>query len=339
MIKRVAIRANGGPGIGSGHITRCLALAAALAKNGVHVLLLANPESEVDATSGLPGITVISVPAGEATDLRQTRDLIASHGVGALVVDSYDVSSGSLSEISIPVAAIVDAPPPVALPVALLVNGSANADKLPHSLRPGARVLRGPSFVMLSPSFDSVPPREASRNVERVLVTTGGGDAADVSRIFLRSARAAIPDADVTVAVGPYYSSGVLEQLEEMCETDDRIRLSVSPPTLRPLMDTADIAVTAGGQTAYELAATGTPACAVSVAANQRANLQGLSLAGALWWVGDAEDEFLEHRLASTLSRLAQNHDHRTAMSRAGQEVIDSQGAHRVAAAVLGLLR
>ena len=51
-----------------------------------------------------------------------------------------------------------------------------------------------------------------------------------------------------------------------------------APEDMRAIMATADLAVTAGGQTTYELAASGVPAVALCIAENQRPNLAALQL-------------------------------------------------------------
>jgi spore coat polysaccharide biosynthesis predicted glycosyltransferase SpsG len=107
------------------------------------------------------------------------------------------------------------------------------------------------------------------------------------------------------------------------------------PPDVRGLMLGADVALCAGGQTTYELAATGTPAIAVQVAANQAGNLRGLEAAGALVWAGSVEDADLGDRVMAALAALAGDGARRAAMSRAGRALVDGKGIERVAEALL----
>jgi len=96
-----------------------------------------------------------------------------------------------------------------------------------------------------------------------------------------------------------------------------------------------DVAIAGGGQTTYELAATGTPAVAIRLADNQSGNLQGLSAKDALEWVGDVQDGDTESRVIGTLRNLAEHADKRARMSQAGRALVDGGGADRVAQAVL----
>jgi spore coat polysaccharide biosynthesis predicted glycosyltransferase SpsG len=100
---------------------------------------------------------------------------------------------------------------------------------------------------------------------------------------------------------------------------------------MHALMLKADLAVTGGGQTTYELAATGTPAVAICIAENQRVSLKGLAEAGTLEFVGDAVDDDLELKLKSALTGLGGDPKRRQTMSERGQRLVDGRGAERVA--------
>ena len=99
----------------------------------------------------------------------------------------------------------------------------------------------------------------------------------------------------------------------------------------------ADLVLCGGGQTTYELAATGTPAVAIRLAANQTQNLAGLNSAQALVWAGDAQDADLETKAKRALVALAGDPARRAALSQRGRALVDGHGSARVARAILGL--
>ncbi len=333
----IGIRANGGSSMGFGHVRRCLSLADALVTRGATVVFLVNSESTPD--KWLPGrpVSVEIVPAEEAATLAATGSHIDKHGITALVVDSYEAGPDALRSIRVPVAAIVDAPPSELLPVSLLINGAADARNHEHEVPPGTRALLGPEFVLLSCAFESVPAKSITDRVAEILVTTGGSDGRGLCLLMAGAALRAVSTARVTVVAGPYFQPTVVEALTRLSSSDRRITLVSSPPTLHALMVETDVALTTGGQTTYELAATGTPACAVRLADNQTGNLKGLSALGTLDWVGDADDPRIEFLLEHALARLAIDKGRRQVMARAGQTVVDGHGAARVATAVLEL--
>jgi spore coat polysaccharide biosynthesis predicted glycosyltransferase SpsG len=142
--------------------------------------------------------------------------------------------------------------------------------------------------------------------------------------------------ADLAVVAGP-----LSDNLDEIRAAAAAIGSSAAvleqPGNMRALMLKADIAVSGGGQTLYELAATATPTVAVRMAGNQTRNVSGLQASGVLAWAGDVQDGDLESRVRTRVRRLAENPQERAAMAAAGRSLVDGRGAERVAAAVLNL--
>ena len=334
----VGIRANASPSLGFGHIRRCLSLAEALLDRGAAVVFLVNPES--NPHQWIPrgsAVAVETVAASEAATLSITCEHVGRLGMAALVVDSYDAGETALGSVQVPVVVLVDEPPLRSLPVRLMINSAANASCHPHLTKSGSRALLGPEYVLLRHEFASVHPRDVKHNVDRVLVTTGGGDERGFSLLMLSVARRTLPSARITVIAGLYFPPAVVDALEAQSRSDVAIDLIRPLHTVRDVMLRADIALTTGGQTTYELAATGTPACAVRAATNQTGNLTGLSSRGTLDWVGDVGDADVEVRLEDSLRRLAADRFCREKMGHAGRATVDGQGAARVAKEVLGL--
>jgi spore coat polysaccharide biosynthesis predicted glycosyltransferase SpsG len=106
------------------------------------------------------------------------------------------------------------------------------------------------------------------------------------------------------------------------------------PDTLRDPMLKADLAISAGGHTLYELAATGTPAVAVETADNQAENVRAMATQGSVCAVGRADDPSVIAACEAALRRIFEDREARRAMSAAGQRVVDGRGAQRVAHAV-----
>jgi spore coat polysaccharide biosynthesis predicted glycosyltransferase SpsG len=249
-----------------------------------------------------------------------------------VVLDSNDITAEALSAVPVPLAAIVDDPPAVPLPVQLLIDGSVDAGSKRWPTTTGTTLLLGPEFVLLRASFAAPVHRSIAQNVNRVLVTTGGSDVDGSCSRLVRAARSARPQARLDVVVGPYFSEQELTALARLASHDQQVILH-RHADVESLMRDTDLAVTGGGQTTYELAATGTPTVAVSLASNQMTNLEGLAKRGTLL-LADAEIG-LERSVAECVRTLANGVAARRAMSAAGRAVIDGRGAARVARAVL----
>ena len=193
------------------------------------------------------------------------------------------------------------------------------------------------STVLLRPEFAEAPNRKTQSSVDHILVTTGGSDAAVLSPVLASAARDVGPLIGVTVVAGPYFSAELLTVLQRVADTQPRMKIVRTPDNFRDLMLGADLAITTGGQTAYELAATATPMCAVRAAMNQTANLRGLAARGALDWVGNVGDADLRSRIARAVASLVTDAGRRQCMGRLARSAVDGCGARRVSREILGL--
>ncbi|MEQ1760514.1 MAG: hypothetical protein ABL986_19555 [Vicinamibacterales bacterium] len=317
-----------------------MSLANVLAEKRATVVIFTNQESEPG--SWLPGLNssdvrVEIVPAAEAATLDLTSARLQELKVQTLVVDSYETTAEAFDRVPVPLTVILDAPPPAASPAVLIVNGSADAASVPHQLGAGAHALLGPDYVMLRREFAALQPRTLHSEITNVLVTTGGADPTGLSLTLVEAVRDVLDSTSITVVVGPYFSENVRSTLQQKASVDPSLRIVLDPRSVCELMLTADLALTSGGQTAYELAAAGLPACAVRVAPNQTGNLSGLQQRGAILWVGDVADQGLGRQVRGAIAGLARDPQLRRQMSQKGQQTVDGLGAVRVADAVLEL--
>jgi len=334
---RVAFRTSGGREIGLGHVRRCLSLALALRKRGTHCLFLVEGDPEACELVAAEGFAVMRVrhedDAGEA--VRQCK----AHRTGIIVVDSYAFATSyflELCEAGLMVA-VVDDLADRELPVHLVVNGSAGADRLRYRGGAQTRFLLGPQYMLVRPEFAVVPVRAITDRIERVLITVGGSDPHGLTARLMRWTSDVLGPIAQDVVIGPLFENA--EAVQQTAQASpETILLHENPKDMRTLMLRADLALCGGGQTSYELAATGTPSIAVRTADNQTVNLKGLSGSGILVWAGDANDADLESKIAHELKSLAGDAFRRNAMSRKARALVDGQGAGRVAQALEGLV-
>jgi spore coat polysaccharide biosynthesis predicted glycosyltransferase SpsG len=328
-VATIALRADGGSRHGFGHVRRVVTLAEAVAARGDRACVIVNREV-APSTPAVPGIAIGVVDDGEFETLAGTLAHLATFRADVLVVDSYDVSPDTLRRVPIPVAMILDAPPSVLLPAAILVNAAAADANDGWPLAADTRLLLGPRYALLRQEFIEARRPAARSAVRRVLVTTGGSDVDGWILRLTTIAKTVLPAATIDVVVGPCFSLSALNALSDLAASRGVV-LHLQPRDICNLMLAADVALTGGGQTLFELAATGTPVVAVCLADNQRDNIASLSSAGALVHAGDAGDTTIDQRLAHTLEALAHDPTRRETMSRAGQVAVDGRGAMRVA--------
>jgi UDP-2,4-diacetamido-2,4,6-trideoxy-beta-L-altropyranose hydrolase len=322
---RVVLRADGGAAVGLGHVRRQLALARAMA-GWADCRLVLGDDAPTAAWARARGVPCDLVDAG----MEATLAVVSAARAGALVVDTYAFSPADLAMARDAVPTLVVIDDHGVFPVAghLVVNAAAGVrapDEEPD------RYLLGPRFALLDPAFAVPPARSWRAQVERALLVLGAAPAPALMGRLAASLARALPGAAIDLVVGPGADRAALDRA---LRGIDGLEVRQAPEDMRALMLAADVAVTAGGVTLLELAATGAPIVGVCVAANQRANLRGLAAEGALLDAGAAEDAELCTTVERALGGLRLDAARRRALGERARRLVDGRGAERVAEAV-----
>ncbi len=334
----VVIRANGGEAIGLGHIRRCLTLAEALARQGATVHFLTNDNQAALDTVRTAGFDAI--PVDLEKDFEETRDAIRSLQANVLVVDSYDIDTNYLTRIrdSHNILVAIDDNADRRLPVDVVINGNAYGPSLKYDVLPETMLLLGPQYAILRKEFSDTVVRRMGGPAKKILITIGGSDPARLTPELVDLVLRERPEMQLDVVVGPFF-----KQRDPFFEANtnrlEQIRVHYNPGDMRSLMLESDLAITGGGQTTYELAATGTPAIAIATADNQWHNLDELVRVGTLRFAGNVSDPSLPAKLEKEVGELVDHPEKRSEMSHRGLELIDGNGTERVASQLIKVLR
>lgn len=331
----VVFRTNAGSAIGLGHLRRCLTLARAVERLGGECAFIVNQDPSARAYLERQRVVWDEVNNEDAQDLSETFRMMARKQADVCVVDSYVIPGECIAGLQGVRVVVIDDLADRYLPVDIVVNGSPGASTLAYRTAPWTRLLLGPEYVLLREELAGGPQRVIKDTVERVLISVGGMDQQALAPRLIRWVQGVLPKTVIDMVIGPFFGRDVIRETEALAAADSKVTLWFDPPFMRDLMVRADLAVTGGGQTTYELAACGTPAVAIRLGDNQTNNLQGLAAAGVIEWVGDANDADLQQKLHIALSKLAADRSARETMSRAGRTMVDGQGANRVAQALL----
>jgi len=344
MSLAVAFVTHAGPGIGLGHLRRCLALARAWARDGAAIAFVA-PGAGASLDRAGPELLAAGAARVDVAEIDWTRDADAARALGGAdvaVVDSYRASPALVRSLAARAGRVVaiddlaDRP----LPAHVVINGGIAAESLGYARRPDTRYLLGPRYALIDPRFADEPMRAPRPAVCSVLVALGGAPSPDTVAAALDAVREAVPDATVDVVAGPFGARGGLDVAGEATgrARADRIEVHGDVPDMRPLMRAADLAVTGAGVTLYELAATGTPAVVVEVADNQAPNASGFAAAGAALRAGRSGDRGLRDGIAAAVARLAGDPALRAALAARARTLVDGRGALRAAREIAAMV-
>jgi spore coat polysaccharide biosynthesis predicted glycosyltransferase SpsG len=306
---RIAFRVDGDDTIGAGHVARCLPLARALEQLGHRPAFIGTYAGL--ARSLLKHSAVRHEPA--AADAAAAGVSLTS--CDAVVLDSYEIATADVCRLASrrPLATLAES---CRCPHAGVLL-DYHLDRIGEIAT--ERLLPGPDYAPIDPRFARV--RKPPTNVERILITIGGGTAGiGVLEGAVSAVRTAFPDARLLLASGTGISGGDVD-------------LMAFPTPLHEVVGDVDLAVSAAGLTAYELACAGVPAVLLAIAENQRRVACGCAAAGTALAVDAVECDPSES-LRGALTRL-HDPDLRSAMAARGRRLLDGRGAQRAARALL----
>ncbi len=338
---RLLIRADANSQIGHGHLMRCLALAQAWrAHAGPVTFVMASPSSAIANRLHSEGMELVELKAERASpdDLQQTKAAAQRLVPGWIVLDGYDFSSeyqAGLRRTS-RLLMVDDGIRSDRFDADILLNQNIHAaQELYNGKAAEARLLLGCEYVLLRREFlmAGKSPRQINSPARKVLLTMGGSDAENVTAKVLRGLiAAAAPDTTVRVIAGG--SNPNLERLRELARTAPfAAEVMVDVHDMPAQMSWADLAISAGGSTCWEMAFMGLPAIVTAISRDQTGIVAGLGDRGVAlnlgWHQGVSERE-----IAQVFCRVRGDDRLLRRMSVLGRELVDGRGAERVVAAM-----
>lgn len=329
----VLIHPEAGPGVGLEHLSRCLALAQALRAAHAEPVFLVADDPPAVARLAQAGFRqeVSGAPFGSSEDDRLVQNLADRLGADVVVMDGHSVEGSTLSDIrdSGRVLLILDDHGRYDLPADFILD--AGARPLPQN-GGAARLMLGPRFALLQEPFWEVTPRVRSQ-VKRVLVIVGSVDPDGLTRRLMHVLDGLPGDFTLHVAVGPNFEDRA--EIERLA-TAARRPVQVDDALLLPcgLIQQADLAISAAGDTLLELAACGVPTIAIRTDGARAHSLAALAEAGAVMTLPLSDVLAGPEPLIHALTALWP-HPRREQASAAARGLVDGRGAVRVAQALL----
>ena len=222
-----------------------------------------------------------------------------------------------------------------------MLNQNAHAERDAYPADATGRFLLGTRYVLLRREFAADPPPRSTPDVARaVLVTFGGADPTGMTartvealRLLPARIRATV---EVSFIVGAANDDG--PRIERAIADPDlgyRASLERAVDDMPARMARADLAITSGGSTVWELARSGCPALVVETVPLERLLVTGLDRVGLFGRLGP-EAGLDPRRMADEIAAKAEDMEWRAAMTALGMRLVDGRGARRVADALAG---
>jgi UDP-2,4-diacetamido-2,4,6-trideoxy-beta-L-altropyranose hydrolase len=337
------VRADAGQEIGTGHVMRCLALAQAWQENGGEpaTFAMAMKTPALESRLVLEGQQVLDVSAhpGSADDALQTIAEARRRKAACVVVDGYHFGAEYQQIIKgagLRLVVVDDFGGSGCYHADLLLNQNLYANESLYAGRaPRTRLLLGPQYALLRREF--WPLRGWRRKINsagsRVLVTLGGTDPDNVTLKVIRALQQVRMDSLEAVVVVGGSSRHFAELQEAIAGSPVAIRLEYDATNMPELMVWADLAVSAGGSTCWEIAFTGLPTLVMALDNRQLIVVRELESRGVALNLGLHECVSAAD-VGDRIKQLLLSSEARSRMSARGPTLIDGKGGARVVEAL-----
>jgi len=316
---KIIIFTEGGMDLGFGHISRCSALFDELISRGMEVEFVINSEmSSIDIIKSKKYKIINWLSKSFLKEFVSKDD--------CCIIDSYKADKKIYQFISdlANKCIYIDDNSRIEYPKGIIVNPSL-VSKPNHSIN--TICLYGPQYVILRPSFQNKKRSTIKRNAKKVLVTLGGSDPQNLTDFILTRIVTRFPELFFRVVVGKSFKN--IKYLKSIQLDNLMIEEDLNSEDMKKLMLDSDLAITAAGQTIYELLATQTPFIPIQIIGNQSNNVEGLIKYNLVDKVLHFKDKELTEKLILELVEL-QKYSIRQNRYRLYKDIIDGRGCQRI---------
>ncbi|PHQ38149.1 UDP-2,4-diacetamido-2,4,6-trideoxy-beta-L-altropyranose hydrolase [Halorubrum persicum] len=322
----VAVRADGGPEIGYGHLVRTGALSSELLARGHGVAYVTTTPAHVREVCP-DGVDTVTISSRE--DPTPVREFTRDHA-DITVLDSYLADAMYQQQLreATPLVVVAD-DTRHRISADVLVNGNLYASDLEYNvIGSEPEWCLGPEYLLLRQEITEYASKDPPWRdpPSRAIVTMGGSDVAELTPIVIRAFEGF--SLCVDAIVGPGFSIEQEAEIKEVAEdVSTDVRVVRDPNNLPERMFQADLAVATASTTTYELLALGTPIISIPVIDNQEPIANSLRDRNAATVLdrGSGQTSFRRG-----INEYSSNKTLRVQRRNLGKKIVDGQGTTRV---------
>lgn len=320
----VIILTEGGKDYGFGHVARCSSIYQAFLEYGVSPKFIINGDDSVKS--------ILNDIPFEVTDWLNNFDFFDSSDI--VIIDSYLANFDFYEKISkkCPLTVYIDDNNRLKYPKGIIVNGTLDVTNMNYSKREDVLYLVGKEFVPLRSDFWDISTLKVKEDVENILITTGGNDLRNLTPKILDLLNIHYPKIIKKVIIADSFKNTFeIESLK-----NDNVELIYSPDSKKmvEVMSNIDLAISASGQTLYELACVGIPTIAIGIIENQVNNIKNWQKIGFIEYAGWWNNERLLDNILEKIDYL-NDKNVRKDKNLIGTRAIDGKGSLRIAKNIL----
>jgi len=320
---KVTILTEGGRDTGYGHITRCTSVYQAFEERGIKSQLIVNGDETIEDLLKGKNYKVFNW-----LDDQQLLFEILDN-VNIVFIDSYLAEHDIYERISeqVETAVYFDDDLRIDYPKGFVLNGAIFAEELPYPKKEDVTNLLGTMYTPIRREFWDTPPKLIRREVEMLMVTFGGSDMCNVTPKVQKVLNKTYPYLQKKLIVTRFFAN--MSEVKKLQDKNTELIYEPDAIELKEIMQECDIAISAGGQTLYELARVGVPTIGICIAQNQLQNLKGWSKSGFLEYIGWYNDKDIQSKLIAALEKT-KSYNKRISCSKKTRELINGKGSRRI---------
>lgn len=338
-MRKLFIRVDVNSTIATGHLMRCLAIAEASKRMNVEcVFILADDEAtSILENKGYKYIVLHSKWDDMNSEVELLRDIIIKEKVDKLLIDTYQVTQEYLRYVtSLTYTIYIDDLNAFIYPVDAIIcyanywkkfNYMENYSraKMNGEIEFIPQLYLGCRYVPLRSEFKNLPKKDITEEVSNILIMSGGSDPYDaiwriLDEININKFKC------VDVICGKFYHG--LNKLKNKYRGYNNIQIHSNVSNLIDYMKKADLAISAGGTTLYELCAVGTPTISFSYVDNQLENVNQFQKEEIMRYIGDYREP--QNIKLQEVMELYEEVEYRKEKSIVMQSLVDGNGAVRI---------
>ncbi|MCG2773862.1 MAG: hypothetical protein L6277_17470 [Desulfobacterales bacterium] len=329
---RIGFRLDASDTIGTGHVMEITSLINQLRRHLAFepVVLTSNNSFAISKfrEAQVNNINVVSAGASEETELEEIIAVLRQHRVSHLVIDLLhrsDAFYGHLHQRLTSTCVILDNNEHKELAATIVVNFSVTQDPAWYQKAASykTRYLIGPRYFFWDEAIQGIHPCDPRPAVDTVLVNQGGSDPYGLTVKILRAvAQENLPQKFVFVLGGHVQERhrAELEKIRSCLNSNFLFFENLPRNTLYRLMQASDMAISAAGNTLYELLSIGVPTIVISHDDLHDEVAKAFARQGAVVNLGIG-DELAEGQIAAALRELAADYPLRQRLQRNGQNL------------------
>ena len=328
------IRADMNSEISTGHVMRCLSIADAASGMGAKAVFICADDQpkELIKSRGHECIVLGTVWNDMESELPALEKVISSEKIGRLLIDHYSITEDYLRKVNeLTDVVYLDDLNSFDYPVNAIVNYAVYGEDFYPDKDPAKKYYLGCRYAPLRKAFEDPHPKKINEKIDNILIMTGGSDPYGIAEGIL----GALPLDEfgcVNVICGRF--SGRKEKLEELFGDRKNVKIFPFVEKVWELYAEADLVISAGGSTLYELSSMGVPTISYSFVDNQLTNVASFDEKGFIPCAGDVRKNDIYSEIIRLLDEMRPA-EKRKSISGQLMNLVDGKGAERLARILL----